>query len=719
MSGIKLSQVTDCIHDTIFLSKLESEFIATPYIYRLHDVYQSSTVYLTYPSNHTKRYEHSLGTMDLSGRMFFSAMKNASIDTQKAIISAIQDSMTVILETLILRPRYLSTDYLDKDTVNHFFSWDGAESKGKELVEILREKLEKSEGSQIFNDYALNDHPCPLVNADFLERFLYTTMLQAIRLVALFHDAGHPPFSHILEGVLEDLYELAGMKAAGYDERKLTILRDSLSPYLSADASESHKIKMILSDGTLKNSQLHEKIGVSLMEAAIEDIIPEMLRKILADSSLSRENKEVEALYYIMVAEFSMAIFTDSGNLFRSLHTIIDGPLDADRLDYLMRDMRSCGVDWGHIPYKRIINNMRFNPANDTPNAFLLSFPKKIKDDISDLYIMRYKIFLRINFHHRVFRTAAALQSAVDGVAKEYLSNGQEALGDEVEDISVLWKSLSEAAGEKTLKILRWNDSWLVSTLQKALLTLEERQKQGRDCNLHLILNLREFLLNKKKSYALFKRGYNEVELVKNAIHISDITDDMIDSQDRYEAGILKEMAALRKQGSVFGDDELREASAKDSVERLKLLREAMSIGNLPVLNAILPCTEYGDLFGEIGDELDKCCTDGLISSYNVIRNSAHNKYGLPKNEDEFDNIYLHDSRNPGEKPTILDIHEVEKRLKYDGESAPDTYIYIVPREEGAIDDSRNEIFRRLEKRLGIAIRGAFDILFHHTSKNV
>ena len=70
-------QVTDNIHGTIYLSAMESEFISTSYFYRLHDIYQSSTVYMTFPSNRTKRYEHSLGTMELASSMFFSAISNA------------------------------------------------------------------------------------------------------------------------------------------------------------------------------------------------------------------------------------------------------------------------------------------------------------------------------------------------------------------------------------------------------------------------------------------------------------------------------------------------------------------------------------------------------------------------------------------------------------------------------------------------------------------
>ena len=88
--GKKLRQVTDNIHGTIYLSSLESELISTPYFYRLHDIYQSSTVYMTYPSNRTKRYEHSLGTMELASTMLYTSVLNASPETKAKLFEKLE-----------------------------------------------------------------------------------------------------------------------------------------------------------------------------------------------------------------------------------------------------------------------------------------------------------------------------------------------------------------------------------------------------------------------------------------------------------------------------------------------------------------------------------------------------------------------------------------------------------------------------------------------------
>ena len=72
--------INDSIHGLIRLSEFEKQIISSVGFNRLHDVYQNSTVYLTYPSNRTKRFEHSIGTMKLCSDMFFYSIENATED---------------------------------------------------------------------------------------------------------------------------------------------------------------------------------------------------------------------------------------------------------------------------------------------------------------------------------------------------------------------------------------------------------------------------------------------------------------------------------------------------------------------------------------------------------------------------------------------------------------------------------------------------------------
>ena len=118
----KVRQITDSIHGTIYVSELEYEMMSTPFFYRLHDVYQSSTVYMTFPSNRTKRYEHSLGTMELAGQMFYSAVTNASIKNQRWILDGLESIFKNIYCSLrnrnvLARANYYSNTKEDRKSV--------------------------------------------------------------------------------------------------------------------------------------------------------------------------------------------------------------------------------------------------------------------------------------------------------------------------------------------------------------------------------------------------------------------------------------------------------------------------------------------------------------------------------------------------------------------------------------------------------------------------
>ena len=77
----KFSHINDSIHGLIELTNFEKNILRTAGFNRLHDVYQNSTVYYTFPSNRTKRFEHSLGTMKLASDWLLMALKNTDDNT--------------------------------------------------------------------------------------------------------------------------------------------------------------------------------------------------------------------------------------------------------------------------------------------------------------------------------------------------------------------------------------------------------------------------------------------------------------------------------------------------------------------------------------------------------------------------------------------------------------------------------------------------------------
>ena len=230
----KLRQINDNIHGTIYLSELESKLMSTPFFYRLNDIYQSSTVYLTFPSNRTKRFEHSLGVMHLTSKMFFYAIANSDTITNKTIF----DQLSTDFETI-------------KEGIQLAVNCNLYKSIGNDIDELLEQNKDQFSNEignalkdGILEDLAL-DHYMPNCfhsgNASdskakarqvSMRQFVYRCILQSVRIAALFHDVGHPPYSHILEEVIEMLYARCKKNDEDFNEKKVDKLKSSLKPYM-------------------------------------------------------------------------------------------------------------------------------------------------------------------------------------------------------------------------------------------------------------------------------------------------------------------------------------------------------------------------------------------------------------------------------------------------------------------------------------------------------
>ena len=136
---------------------------------------------------------------------------------------------------------------------------------------------------------------------------------QLVRLAALLHDVGHAPFSHAAEGLLPmkepEVYSLfEGMTSPG--ER-----------------------------------YTHEDYSVAIIETELKDLIEE--------HPSNRRN------YGITTDEITALISKRTpklGSLFWK--DIISGQLDADRMDYLLRDSLHAGVSYGRFDLDRIVSSV-------------------------------------------------------------------------------------------------------------------------------------------------------------------------------------------------------------------------------------------------------------------------------------------------------------------------------------------------------------------------
>ncbi len=128
-----------------------------------------------------------------------------------------------------------------------------------------------------------------------------------VRLAALLHDIGHGPFSHVSESVLEKLCR-GEEKIAGAVEEKI-----------------------------------HEKLTHALIMTSPE------LAKLVCE-------RDREAVVGLLSGRRGS----------RLARGIVSGPLDADKLDYLLRDSYFCGVKYGVYDIDRLVATLvRFRSGDD------------------------------------------------------------------------------------------------------------------------------------------------------------------------------------------------------------------------------------------------------------------------------------------------------------------------------------------------------------------
>ena len=93
----------------------------------------------------------------------------------------------------------------------------------------------------------------------------------------------------------------------------------------------------------------------------------------------------------------------------RLLHSILSGPIDVDKIDYLMRDSLHAGVPYGqHFDRRRLIGSLCLNAAGDE-----LAITDKGKTAAEMMVFARYVMFSEVYWHHAVRSATAMLQRAI------------------------------------------------------------------------------------------------------------------------------------------------------------------------------------------------------------------------------------------------------------------------------------------------------------------
>lgn len=318
----KVTLIADSIYNTIRISTIEKEIISIDVFNRLHNILENSTAYLTFPSLRTSRFAHSLGCMHIAGMIFQQGIINAKDQTRNSFFSSAKEIIVKAKDCEFTRK-----------IIDHFFTSENNVSDLDHCLNYIGDSL-KSDAVYSFitpGSVMSDEHHC------------YVIFYQAVRIAALLHDLGHPPYSHIIENSLSDIYYW---------------LLSELEKNSALETLEEQNFYRIIkgikegSQGKEKNRKIHEIIGGRLAEYVLTETITGMNRNKLAniDQVICDTTIICQIALGILNDGEGYSAFQNNKEFLSSLHHIISGELDADRLDYLERDLRNSNNS-GHISY--------------------------------------------------------------------------------------------------------------------------------------------------------------------------------------------------------------------------------------------------------------------------------------------------------------------------------------------------------------------------------
>lgn len=187
--------LTDIIHDNIHLSLLAKSIVDTPIFQRLRNLHQLGVCYMIFPNANNNRFEHSLGTYHLAGKVLQSLIINSDVSS--------------INKALIRVPyikKYLDKLYSDED------------------------------GEKEFN---IKNFDKPL-----LDEYL----IELIKIAALCHDIGHGPFSHLFDEWLHGMEDLKENKYVEHENRSIMLLKNIIDNNYLTYNKELYKLNEIIDD---------------------------------------------------------------------------------------------------------------------------------------------------------------------------------------------------------------------------------------------------------------------------------------------------------------------------------------------------------------------------------------------------------------------------------------------------------------------------------------
>lgn len=344
----------------------------------------------------------------------------------------------------------------------------------KDLKKVIKSIIKEEKLNIILDDLEYFDNKAlyqfTIATKNKKDSAIYTIILQTIRIIGLLHDVGHLPFSHQVEYALEKVYNKIKQK----DKNSLLKKEKEFIKIYEDITQNSKKI-------------LHEAIGKQLLIILFEYEIFDLIK----------DNSEKDLIKLIKILSLKILENQKYKNFdFAVLHKIIDSTVDADRLDYINRDMLASGYITGPNDHIRITKQAVLVKNNE---KYHLSYFDMSLIDIEHMLEMRFNLYKKVIYNHGIAKTDALLENVVQYLSDKYFQENKKSnrLSD---SISMLWNFAKHENIEERLDTISLLDkNWLISLFKeeyffiKRKKELDQKEKKYKQCFEEVLFGKRYF----------------------------------------------------------------------------------------------------------------------------------------------------------------------------------------------------------------------------------
>jgi HD superfamily phosphohydrolase/uncharacterized protein YjbK len=210
--------------------------------------------------------------------------------------------------------------------------------------------------------------------------------INAVLMAALLHDIGHGPFSHAFEEALED----------NFNHEEMTC-------------------RIIIGKGTEINKKLKECFGENFPQRVVRYI--NLRNTYKGDSKTGEGNQSFNNDHPIPAVTYEHLY----NNFIWIFHQLVSSQLDADRIDYILRDAKEVGVPFGNFSMNDLISGLQITPFE---NSYCICVLEDCLNHVEGYLYARYQMYRNIYMNSYKIFTEELLKRIIERARDLYYDHG-------------------------------------------------------------------------------------------------------------------------------------------------------------------------------------------------------------------------------------------------------------------------------------------------------